>query len=74
MYKKKIRYALDLQFDEFYHKRQKYDNIYNQLKAKLDSPGNVDDYELGVEKLQTLMAHRQQDFSAFNKHFELIAL
>lgn len=73
-YKKKIRYALDLQFDEFYHKRQKYDNIYNQLKAKLDSPGNVDDYELGVEKLQTLMAHRQQDFSAFNKHFELIAL
>ena len=73
-YKEKLRYALGLQFDEFYHKRQKYDNIYNQLLAKInDKSGSLKEWEVGREKVELMAKHRKQEFGAtFKKFFELI--
>jgi MoaA/NifB/PqqE/SkfB family radical SAM enzyme len=73
-HKEKLRYALGLQFDEFYHKRQKYDNIYNQLLAKInDKSGSFKEWEVGREKVELMAKHRKQEFgTAFKKFFELI--
>jgi hypothetical protein len=73
-YKEKLRYALGLQFDEFYHKRQKYDNIYNQLLAKINyDGGSLKEWETGQAKVEAMAKHRKQEFKqTFNKFFELM--